>query len=100
MIQEEILKQIKPGAMISIQDKFGTFKGIVLARKHGNEIGATFIVRATIGEVGVEKIYPINSPSILKVKILSAPKKIRRAKLYFLRDLSKKKSHQKIGVTA
>lgn len=100
MITEEIIKQIKPGTMISVQDKFGTFKGIVLSRKHGVEIGATFIVRATIGEVGVEKIYPINSPAILKVKILSAPKKIRRAKLYFLRDLSKKKSRQKIGVAA
>ena len=36
MIPEEILKQIKPGAMVSVQDKLGVFKGVVLARKHGN----------------------------------------------------------------
>ncbi len=99
MIQEEILKQIKPGASISIQDKFGTFSGIVIARKHGNEVGATITIRANLGGVGVEKIYPIHSPNIIKVEILSAPKKIRRAKLYFLRGLSKKKSRKKIGAT-
>lgn len=100
MLKEEILRQIKPGATVAVQDKFGTFKGIVLGRKHGNEIGATFTVRATVAGVGVEKIYPVHSPNILKVKILSAPKKVRRAKLYFLRKLSKKKIRQKIGGAA
>jgi large subunit ribosomal protein L19 len=100
MIQEEILKQIKPGATISVQDKFGAFQGIVLSRKHGREVGATFTVRATVAGVGVEKIYPINSPNIVKVKILSSPKKIHRSKFYFLRKLSKKKIRQKIGGTA
>ncbi len=100
MIDKEILDRIKSGAMISVQDKFGSFQGIVLARKHGNEIGATFTVRATIAGVAVEKIYPINSPNILKVKILSSPKKVHRSKLYFLRNISKKRSRQKIGVAA
>lgn len=100
MIPEEILKQIKPGAVVSVQDKLGAFKGVVLARKHSNEVGATFTVRATIDEIGVEKIYPINSPNIVKVKILSSPKKVCRAKIYFLRKLSRKKSRKKIGVAA
>ncbi len=100
MIEKEILNQIKPGAVVSVQDKFGTFKGVVLARKHGNEAGATFTVRAILEGVGVEKIFPINSSSIVKVKILSFPKKVHRAKLYFLRKISKKKSRQKIGVAA
>ncbi|MBN2197704.1 50S ribosomal protein L19 [Candidatus Wolfebacteria bacterium] len=99
MIDEKTLEKIKPGTTISVQDKYGTFKGIVIARKHGKETGATFTVRATLSEVGVEKIYPINSPNIIKVKILSTPKKIRRAKLYFLRDLSQKKIRRKIGKT-
>jgi len=99
-MDKEILDKIKPGAMVSVQDRFGTFAGIVLARKHGNEIGATFTVRSTVAGVGVEKIYPINSPNILKVKILSSPKKVHRSKLYFLRNISKKKSRQKIGVAA
>jgi large subunit ribosomal protein L19 len=97
MIDKEILDKIKPGAMVSVQDKFGSFQGLVLGRKHGNEVGATFTVRATLAGVGVEKVYPINSPNILKVKILSSPKKIHRSKLYFLRSISKKKIRQKIG---
>jgi len=100
MISEEILKKIKPGATVSVQDKFGSFKGIVIARKHGQETGATFVIRAVIGGVGVEKIYPIHSPNIIKVKILSSPKKVHRAKLYFIRKLSKKKIRQKIGNVA
>ncbi len=100
MIDEKTLEKIKPGATISVQDKIGTFKGMVIGRKHGAESGATFTVRATLSEVGVEKIYPINSPDIVKVKILSSPKKIRRSKLYFLRKLSKKKIRRKIGKTA
>jgi len=100
MIDKQILDKIKSGAMVSVQDKFGSFHGVVLARKHGSEIGATFTVRSTIAGVAVEKIYPIHSPNILKVKILSSPKKVHRAKLYFLRNISKKKSRQKIGVAA
>ena len=100
MIEKDVLSQIKAGAIVSVQDKFGTFKGVVIARKHGQETGATFMVRATIGGVGVEKVYPIYSPNILKVKILSSPKKVHRAKLYFLRKLSKKKSRKKIGAAA
>ncbi|MBZ1348928.1 MAG: 50S ribosomal protein L19 [Candidatus Liptonbacteria bacterium] len=96
MISEEILKQIKSGANISVQDKFGVFEGTVIARKHGSEKGATFTVRATVAGVDVEKIYPIHSPLILKIKILSSPKKVHRSKLYFLRKLSRKQSRQKI----
>ncbi len=98
-MDEKILEKIKPGAMVSVQDKTSTFKGVVLGRKHGREIGATFTVRATVAGVGVEKIYPLHSPNI-KVKVLSSPKKVHRAKLYFLRKISKKKSRQKIGVAA
>ena len=108
MISKEILEKIKSGAMVVVserikegdKERISDFKGVVLARKHGNEAGATFTVRATLSGVGVEKIFPINSPNIVKVKILSSPKKVHRAKLYFLRKLSKKKSRQKIGVAA
>lgn len=98
-MEKELLNQIKPGAMVSVQDKIGKFKGVILCRKHGKEIGATFTVRTVVAGIGVEKIYPIHSANI-KVKILSSPKKTRRAKLYFLRKVSKKKSRQKIGVAA
>lgn len=108
MIDTEILKQIKSGAMVKVsetikegeKERISNFKGVIISRKHGKEAGATFTVRATVDGVGVEKIYPINSPAIAKVEILSAPKKVHRSKLYFLRSISKKKSRQKIGVAA
>lgn len=72
-----------------IQDKGKTriqiFEGVVLARKHGNEPGATFTVRKMASGVGVEKIYPLYSPNIDKIEIVKRSK-VRRAKLYFIRD--------------
>jgi len=108
MISKEVLEKIKPGALVTVVERIkekekerqSQFKGVVLATKHGRQSGATFTVRAIIGGTGVEKIYPFNSPNIVSVKVLSSPKKVKRAKLYFLRKVSKKKSRQKIGVTA
>lgn len=61
------------------------FEGIVLARKHGNEAGATFTVRKMVDGIGVEKIFPIHSPKIDSVELLKRSK-VRRAKLYYIRD--------------
>lgn len=72
-----------------IQDKGKTriqiFEGIVLARKHGNEAGATFTVRKVASGVGVEKIYPLYSPLIDKLEIIKRAK-VRRSKLYYIRE--------------
>jgi len=100
MIDEKIISQIKPGAQISVQEKTGTFTGMVIARKHGKESGATFTVRTTLDGVGVEKVYPINCPSIVKIKITSSPKKVHKAKLYFVRKFSKKQTRQRVGTSA
>jgi len=96
-IDQSVADKIKPGATVAVQDKFGTFQGIVIAKKHGSETGATFTVRGTVGGVGVEKIFPVNSPNIVKVKVLHSPRKVHRSKLYFLRTFSKKRIRQKIG---
>jgi len=101
------MQKIKPGATVRIHERFkegdkersGTFEGLVLARKHGSEPGATFTVRGTVAGVGVEKVYPIHSPRIAKVDILSTPKKIKRSKLYYIRGLSKKETRQQIGIS-
>lgn len=108
MITKETISKIKPGAVVRVWEKIkegdkeriSKFQGVVIARKHGNEAGATFTVRAVLSGVGVEKVYPFRSTVLEKAEILSEPKKIRRAKLYFLRKLSRKKSREKIGVAA
>lgn len=72
-----------------IEDKGKTrlqaFEGIVLARKHGAEIGATFTVRKVSGGIGVERIFKLYSPLIDKVEIVKKSR-TRRSKLYYIRD--------------
>ncbi len=72
-----------------IEDKGKTriqiFEGIVLARKHGNEAGATFTVRKVVDGIGVEKIFPLYSPLIEKIEIIRRST-VRRAKLYYIRE--------------
>lgn len=72
-----------------IQEKGKTrlqiFEGLVLARKHGSEAGATFTVRKVASGVGVEKIFPLYSPIIDKIEIIKRSK-VRRAKLYHIRE--------------
>lgn len=60
------------------------FEGTVIAKKHGG-INETFTVRRVTHGCGVEKVFPIHSPSVNKVEIVRAGK-VRRAKLYYLRD--------------
>lgn len=98
MIDAETLGKIKPGVRVRVHDKNGQFEGIVLSRKHGKEAGGTFAVRGEAAGVGMEKIYPIYTPTIKKIDILKEPKKVRRSKLYFLRRLSTRKIKQKLGV--
>ncbi len=106
MINEEVLKKIKAGAKVRVWERIkegdkerqSSFSGLVIARKHGNEAGATFTVRAVLHGVGVEKIYPINSPAIAKIEVLSSPRKVHRSKLYYVRDLSHKQLKEKLSV--
>lgn len=99
MISEEILKQIKPGAKIKVYEGTTPFEGMVISRKHGKEIGATFTVRTTVAGVGVEKIYPINTPIVNKVVIISSPKKVHRSKLYFVKNMPGARVRKKLGVS-
>ena len=72
--------KIKEGTRERIQ----MFEGTVIA-KHGGGISETFTVRRISYGVGVEKTFPIHSPNVEKVDIIRSGK-VRRAKLYYLRD--------------
>ncbi len=75
-------QRIKEGRNERIQ----VFQGVVIAMRGGNEPGATFTVRRTGAHgVGVERIFPFYSKSVEKVEVLRKAK-VRRAKLYYLRE--------------
>ena len=71
------------------------FEGLVLARKHGREAGATFTVRRVASGVGVEKIFPLYSPVIDKIEVIKRSK-VRRAKLYHIREKAAKEVNRQM----
>ncbi|MDD9867845.1 MAG: 50S ribosomal protein L19 [Candidatus Campbellbacteria bacterium] len=71
------------------------FEGLVIARKHGKESGATFTVRRINDAFGVEKVFPLYSPMIDKIEIVRRAK-VRHSKLYFVREKSPKVIRQKL----
>lgn len=72
--------RIKEGERQRIQ----IFEGTVIARKHGG-VEESFTVRRTSYGVGVERVFPVNSPNVEKIELVRHGK-VRRAKLYYLRD--------------
>jgi large subunit ribosomal protein L19 len=108
MIAEAILGKIKSGATVRVfervkegdKERTTRFEGLVLGKKHGNESGASFTVRATLAGVGVEKVFPIHSPVIEKVEIISSPRKVSRSKIYYVRNLSRRRVREKTGIAA
>lgn len=86
-----------------IQEKGKTrlqsFEGMVLARKHGAEAGATFTVRRNTNGFGVEKIFPLYSPMIDKIEVIKRSK-TRRSKLYYIRDKALKEVKKRFKMAA
>lgn len=98
----KIEMELKPGMTVRVHQKIKElnakgeekeriqyFEGMIIARKHGKEKGGTITVRKVSDGVGVEKIFPLNLPSITKIEVKKQAK-VRRAKLYFLRGYKKK----------
>jgi len=99
---------IKPGDIVRVQLKLAektkrgaertqTFEGLVIAKKHGNGISGTFTVRKVSEGIGVERVFPLFSPSILKIELVRRSK-VRRAKLYYMRERAGKKARMKTSV--
>lgn len=82
-----------------IQEKGKTrlqvFEGMILARKHGTEAGATITVRKSANGYGVERIFPLYSPLVDKIELVKRSK-VRRAKLYFIRDKAVKEINKRL----
>ena len=64
-----------------------SFEGLVIARRHGGEAGATFTVRRIASGVGTEKTFPLYSPNIDRIELVRRAK-VRRAKLFYIRNKS------------
>ena len=78
--------EIKEGSKTRTQ----FFKGIVLQRK-GSGSSETFTIRKMSGSTGVERIFPINSPTLNKIEI-NKKGKVRRSKIFYFRNLTGKKA--------
>lgn len=95
--QREYLKDgipnFRPGDTVRVnvrvregeKERIQAFEGVVIARKHGG-VAETFTVRKISSGVGVERIFPLHSPSIESIKVVRQGR-VRRAKLYYLRNL-------------
>jgi large subunit ribosomal protein L19 len=86
---------VRVGVRIKEGDKerIQAFEGVVIAMRHGGS-RASFTVRKVSYGVGVERVFPLNSPAIDKIEVVTAGD-VRRAKLYFLRDLAGKAARLK-----
>lgn len=79
------------------KERLQAFEGIVIARKNGS-VRESFTVRKNSFGIGVERTFPIHSPRIDHIEVIRTGK-IRRAKLYYLRDLTGKASRVKEDIT-
>lgn len=87
-----VFQKIREGNKVRLQ----VFEGLVLARKHGEEPGATFTVRKISAGVGVERIFPLYSPEIDRVEIKATARRYRRAKIYYVRERAAREVRKKM----
>ncbi len=91
-VHQQITEQGPKGEKKRIQ----IFEGIILAHQHGLEQGATITVRKVSEGIGVEKIFPLHSPNVVKIEPVKQAK-VRKAKLYYLRDSKKRLRETKVS---
>ena len=97
------LSEVHPGDTVKVvqkikegdKERLTAFKGLVIAKKHGQGISGTFTVRKVVGGIGVERVFPLHSPMIDKVEVLRRSK-VRRAKLYYIREKAAREVRKKM----
>lgn len=95
-IRAEALPQFRAGDTVNVhvrviegdKERIQQYKGVVISQRGGGN-SQTFTVRKISNGVGVERIFPVNSPKISKIEVLKRGR-VRRAKLFYLRDLKGK----------
>jgi len=100
--QLKAMPDIRPGDTVKVHQKIKEgdkeriqiFEGLVIARKHGKGISSTITVRKVVESIGVERIFPIHSPSVAKIEVVKSGK-VRRSKLYYLRTAKGTKARLK-----
>ena len=98
----ENIAEIHPGDTVRVKmkvieaerERTQTFEGVVIRFRPGGD-GANFTARKVFHNVGVERTFPLHSPRLEKVEIVRHGK-VRRAKLYYLRNLSSKMARHKV----
>ncbi|HLF13563.1 MAG TPA: 50S ribosomal protein L19 [Bacteroidota bacterium] len=79
------------------KERIQQFQGVVISRR-GSGLTETFTVRKISNGVGVERIFPIHSPRIARIEV-SKQGRVRRAKLFYLRELAAKQIRQKTSIS-
>lgn len=80
----ELVTDPKTGKVTGKKERVQIFEGLVIARKGGNGVNATFTVRKITSGVGVERVFPLHSPNIAKLEVTRTPE-VKKAKLYYVR---------------
>ncbi len=101
------LPELRPGLIVKIHQKIkeGTksrtqiFEGIIIAHKHGVGPNGTITVRKVTDGIGVERVFPLHLPTIEKFEVVRT-NKVRRAKLYYLREKSERETRRKLKAIA